>query len=211
MDLQTRWEKLWAPFTGEASIIQRTFERLCAQYSEPHRAYHTLRHIDDCLTVFDEFKHLARRPEEAEAAVWWHDLVYDTSGAVDNEGLSAMEARADMSLLGCPAAFQERVAKAIVATKHTSAVTDRDQQLVLDIDLHSLGTSPIRYKQYVTGIRREYEWVPWPTYAQKRMEILGLFLSREYLFYLPALRERYEYQARRNIRREIAFLKRNLT
>lgn len=207
MDMQKRWGHLWSSVMNDGTNIQAAFARVYSRYTEPHRAYHTLQHIQDCLFVLDEFRGLASDPRAVEAALWWHDLIYDTR-AVDNERVSAEAAKTDMDLLHCTPDFQERVVAAILATKHDSVVTDRDQQLVLDIDLHSLGASSIRYKQYVTAIRKEFEWVPWETYCRKRAEILQSLLGRKHIYYLPTLRERYERQARFNIRREIRFLRR---
>jgi predicted metal-dependent HD superfamily phosphohydrolase len=207
MDLQARWEHLWSFTTNDATSIHAAFARVCSRYTEPHRAYHTLQHIQDCLAVFDTFRELTSDPRAVEAALWWHDLIYDTSGTKDNERASAEVAQIDMGLLLCAPGFQERVVAMIIATNHDSFVTNCDQQLVLDIDLSSLGASPICYKQYVTGIRREYEKVPWEMYRHKRAEVLQSFLNREHIYYLPELRKRYEYAARRNIRREIAFLR----
>ena len=53
-----------------------TFERLWSAYAEKHRAYHTMRHIDECLSLLDEWKELARRPFEVECALWFHDAIY---------------------------------------------------------------------------------------------------------------------------------------
>jgi predicted metal-dependent HD superfamily phosphohydrolase len=202
-----RWAQLWP--LAPLAAVKATYERWLSCYSEFHRAYHTTTHIGDCLQVFDGVRHLAADPQSVEAILWWHDLVYDARGYTDNEGVSAEIAVYDMQSLGCSEEFQQRVADGIIATKHTQGVTDPDQQLVLDIDLHTLGTSLREYKQYAIAIRREYEHVPWATYAQKRIEILQSLLAREHIFYVPLLRERYERAARFNLRREIAFLQKN--
>lgn len=208
MNLQTRWEQLWFLATNDTTSIQAAFARICARYTEPHRAYHTLRHIRDCLSVLDEFRELASDPRIVEAALWWHDLIYDTK-AFDNTCASAEIARTDMRLLGCTSEFEERVTAAILATKHNSVVQDPDQQLVVDIDLHALGVSETRYAWYAAAVRKEFEWVPWRTYARKRAEFLETFLNREHIYYLPPLREAYERHARVNIHKEIRFLRMN--
>lgn len=207
MDLYDRWMQLWPGVSQE--YVRLAFYRISSKYAEPHRAYHTLQHVEACLKAFDQFKELATEPRAVEAALWWHDLIYDTH-VRDNEQRSADIAQVDMTMLGCPHAFREHVVRLILATAHGRALAERDEQLAADIDLHPLGVSPARYKQDVTAIRKEYEWVPWEEYAKKRAAILQKFLDREPLFYLPPLCEQYERQAKVNLRREIAFLQKNL-
>jgi hypothetical protein len=70
-----RWEALLRGLGGAPEI--ETFSRLQSAYSEKHRAYHTSRHIDECLALFDELKHLASHPPEVECALWFHDAIYE--------------------------------------------------------------------------------------------------------------------------------------
>jgi predicted metal-dependent HD superfamily phosphohydrolase len=210
MDMKNRWSRLWSN-TSDACAAEVAFTSLCARYSEPHRAYHTLKHIEDCLTVFDRYKHLARDPLVVEAAIWWHDFVYETKEAKNNEQQSADVAQSEMALFGCSVSLQKQVANAILATKHNGEVTDEDQNLLLDIDLHILCVSLRRYKQYTVAIRKEYEWIPWEEYAKARIQILQNFLDRDTIFYHKAFVERYEAKARFNLRQEISFLRREVT
>ncbi|MCF7815619.1 MAG: hypothetical protein K9M10_01690 [Candidatus Pacebacteria bacterium] len=209
MDLRARWKQLWTEVAAaNSSSVDLAFARILTKYNEPHRAYHTLKHIEDCLTLFDKFKHLAADTQVVEAAIWWQDLIYDTKDTQTNESRSASVAEVDMNLIGCSSAFQRHVVDSILATKHDHEVATDNQRLLLDIDLHTLGVSTQKYKQYVTAIRKEYDWVPWDEYAQGRVKVLQGFLSRENIFQHPALRKKYEGQARFNIRREIRFLQR---
>lgn len=207
MNFLERWKRLWADIVVMShDVVLASYTRWYGHYTESHRAYHSLNHIEECLKLFDEAHRLAIDPQTVEAALWWHDLIYDTSGATDNEQASADVARSDMLLLGCSEDFQNRVAAAILATKHTQIVTDPDQQLVLDIDLHTLGGSPKKYKQYCIAIRKEYSHVPWEKYVLGRTEILKKILARDKIFYHPFFQERYESLARFNIRHEVRFL-----
>lgn len=48
-------------------------------YSKPSRVYHTLPHIVHCFLEFDSVKHFLKNPEAVELAIWFHDIVYETS------------------------------------------------------------------------------------------------------------------------------------
>jgi predicted metal-dependent HD superfamily phosphohydrolase len=64
------------------------FERITKAYAETHRRYHTAAHINACLREFDSVRSLARSGPEVEAALWFHDVIYNTR-ASDNELQSA--------------------------------------------------------------------------------------------------------------------------
>ena len=67
---------------------RETYERLVAAYSEPHRHYHTMRHVAACLRELDSAADLASDAREVELALWFHDAIYSTT-AGDNEARSA--------------------------------------------------------------------------------------------------------------------------
>ena len=50
---------------------QALMEQLLAAYQEPWRKYHTLQHLKECLVHLDRYRHLAQRPGEIEAAIWF--------------------------------------------------------------------------------------------------------------------------------------------
>lgn len=49
------------------------YDTLVKRYQEPHRAYHTLKHIIDCLNEFEEVKPLLQNPNAVEMALLFHD------------------------------------------------------------------------------------------------------------------------------------------
>ena len=70
---------------------QAVWTVLADAYGESSRAYHNMHHIGDCLLRFDEHAHLADDRVAVELAIWFHDMVYDTRAA-DNEERSAVVA-----------------------------------------------------------------------------------------------------------------------
>lgn len=178
---------------------------LLSAYSAPTRFYHDATHIAACLKLLDRFRELARRPDEIELALWFHDAIYDTQRN-DNEEKSADWARSALAALGMASERIDRIAEMVVATKHHRA-DDDDTRLLLDIDLSILGTSPSVFQGYDDAIRKEYAWVPDEAYRSARARILDSFLHRETIFQTNEFRVEYEAIARDNLRRRIAELK----
>ena len=198
---QGRWLKLWERLGAEGSG-HSIFAHLSAAYGEPGRAYHTARHIGDCLLQLDSVRDTARRPDEVEAALWFHDAVYLPGGS-DNEDRSA--ALAEASLLACdvPEEVAQRIAGLILATRHLTLSDDPDTRLLCDIDLSILGREPAVFDEFEGGIREEYDWVPEPIYRTSRTEILSGFLRRRSIYQTEVFRSRFEAAARANLERLI--------
>lgn len=177
------------------------FEKLCDAYGEPGRYYHDETHINECLSHFSSCEQLAERPEEIEAAIWFHDAVYD-SRAGDNEEQSAEWAMNYLSAKGAEPSVVSRIVRMILATKsHVSETAD--EALLLDIDLGILGTSASVFEQYDKNIRKEYEWVPVDEYVEGRTKVLRTFLDRPAIYQTESFARQYEARARDNLSRKI--------
>ena len=196
-----RWTALWSRLGAQGDGLS-VFTRIAAAYGEPARAYHTAAHLQDCLTEFDATRDTALRPDEVEAALWFHDAVY-VAGHSENEERSAQLARISLTGAGAPAEAAERVGALVVATRHHIIARDPDAALVCDIDLSILGQSDAAFDRYQGQIRREYSWVPEPVYRQARSEILEGFLRRPSIYQTEYFKDRYETAARTNLARAI--------
>src|SRR5688572_7563726 len=108
---QSRWNHLCAAAGVTPSLA---FDDLLAHYSEPHRAYHNARHIDECLAELDSARSDSRNPDAVEFAIWFHDAIYDPR-AGDNEEQSARLARESLATFGARSA--EHVSDLILTTK----------------------------------------------------------------------------------------------
>lgn len=195
-----RWHQLMSQWRAPESDAE--FRKLRSAYSEPHRHYHTNRHIDDCLAQLDEVSHLAHAPEEIEAALWFHDAIYKPTSST-NELDSADWASQFLTSVGGSDQKCARVHRHIMATRHTGESLSGDMAIVVDIDVSVLGRNPDVYDQYEKAIRKEYRWVPGPIFRRKRIEVLESFLKRQVLYDTEYFRSRYEEQARSNLRRAI--------
>ena len=194
-----RWTELWRRL-GARGDGTATFNDLVAAYTDPVRAYHTAEHIRDCLAQFDLSKSAASRPDEIEAAIWFHDAVYQP-GSSENEHRSAELARDVLLHSGVPAAVTDRIAGLVLATRHESIPSEPDAALLCDIDLSILGRPPAVFDEFERRIRLEYSRVPEAVYRSARRKIMESFLRRRSIFQTALFRERYEAQARENLER----------
>jgi predicted metal-dependent HD superfamily phosphohydrolase len=200
-----RWQTLWARL-GANTPAAPVFRALIDAYSEAHRHYHTLAHLQDCLAQFDAACPLAVHPAEVEAALWFHDAIYHTRAA-DNEELSAQWAQRALRAAGVAADVTQRVADLVRVTRHDARPTGADACLLVDIDLSILGRAVAEFEAYERHIRAEYAWVPELHFRQGRARILEAFLARPSIYETAVFQAQYEAQARDNLARSLASLR----
>ncbi len=181
------------------------FDQLINAYSEKHRAYHTLEHIDACLYHLDVVAGHADIPHEIEMALWFHDAVYNPFSS-NNEADSASWAQIFLKENHVAGESIERIHTLIMVTQNHANTEDVDTGLMLDIDLSILGAPPEIYDQFEKNIRTEYKRVPWFVFKKKRKEILQSFLANERIYNHPHFSNMLETQARENLSRAIADL-----
>lgn len=206
MPTLTQWQATWSGFgvTPDAASA-RQFDELIARYSEPHRKYHTVRHLDECFEKLAELRSEASRPHEVELALWFHDAIYE-KGSSENEAKSADLAARVMEQVGVAQDAVQRVHSLIMATRHAAVPVGADQIVLVDVDLSILGAAPARFDEYERQVRDEYAWVPRFLFKRKRRTILMSFLARPAIFTSVLFKERYEAQARENLLRSIRLL-----
>ena len=182
--LRKRWLRLVTELGDEDDpLFQDWFlelDALLARYAEPHRAYHTLVHIEHCLAELDEVRKIVPGDMRAiEFAIWYHDAIYDTTSK-DNEFLSAELARTVLLKSGFQYGFADGVAVLIMDTAHEDRpdIDREDSKLLLDIDLAILGQPESRFDEYEREVRTEYHWVPEEAFRTGRSAILQKFLDR---------------------------------
>lgn len=174
------------------------FDDIVERYSEPDRAYHTLLHLSEMYSACMESPSQVERWPEVEIALWFHDAIYDTHRH-DNEERSADWARDELLAAGAASEVAARVHALVLATKHRDVPEGNDARFLVDADLSILAAPPDRFATYERQIRQEYEWVPEPEFRAAREKFLRGMLARPSIFNDPAMRERHEAHARRNI------------
>ncbi|MGH8188469.1 MAG: HD domain-containing protein, partial [Steroidobacteraceae bacterium] len=194
-DFTEHWEKV--------KLLQARIEaELKAAYSEPHRRYHTLRHVEYCLDQLEEHWSHAVHLNEVRWALLFHDAIYDTRRN-DNEARSADWASRVMTGLQRPNEEIARVRAMILATAHSVTAQTPDEALMLDIDLAILGADAATFDEYDDAIRVEYAWVPEDAYRAARAQVLQGFLARNRIFETAAYHKSHEAQARQNSARAL--------
>ena len=198
-----RWLETWRAL--EVAPLPALREELIARYSEPHRHYHTLQHLDECFTQFAELRPWAEHPGEVELALWFHDAIYDVNRD-DNEWRSAEWAHSSALAAGAGREAADRVRSLILFTRHAAEPAGIDAEVLVDTDLSILAAPQARFDEYERQIRQEYRWVPDLLFRRKRKAILEEMLARRRIFSTALFHQRHEGAARSNLARSIARL-----
>lgn len=219
-----RWAKLCQKM--DAPDAAHVFDtHIEPRYSEPHRSYHTLSHIEECIRLFDSVAVWGMFDPEAfnylksgtkrdllslEVALWFHDVVYDPTRS-DNEEKSAEYMEDLLERFDVDREILADAADLINLTKgHEGPLKGRAARYMLDIDLSILGEEPGKYWAFEHGIRQEYSSVPQEVYNPARIAILSKFkklADTDELYKVKLFRGVRNNQARQNLTHAIAYLR----
>ncbi|MFA5986649.1 MAG: hypothetical protein WC819_04865 [Parcubacteria group bacterium] len=189
---------------GTEKRCSDTYTKLVATYRTPARFYHTFYgHIAFCIAELKDVPtRLINDRETVAMAIFMHDA-FPQSG---DEKRSATFATALCREMGMPDTFGEKVANLILSTTHNTCPADNDAKVIIDIDLTIFGQSTEIFDTYEKNIRKEYSHIPADIFARERAKILRRFLHRPFIFLTEYFREKYEKQAKSNLRRSIDHL-----
>jgi predicted metal-dependent HD superfamily phosphohydrolase len=186
------------------------YEWLFQQYSEPHRYYHNLYHLEQVTALLES--QCPRVSAAAQLAGWFHDAVY-RAGAASNEEESAEQMCARFGALNVDPKVLLKAKELVLYTQHHKNTTDEDERMVHDADLGIFGLHHDAYAKYASDIRKEYASVPDDLFKQGRTEILQQFLhnaeQKGRFFYV--LDPIFERQVEANLRWEIATLNQSIS
>lgn len=206
LELFEAWRGALMDFSVKGAAVESGFAEIVERYGEDGRYYHTLEHVEEVLEWAAEMERLATDYAAVRLAAWFHDVVYDTRAA-DNEQQSAVFAGTRLAEMGVPGATVERVKGMILATAdHVNRTGDVDTDILLDADLAILGSGAARFRRYCQAIRKEYGWVPEDVYRAGRIGVLERFLARERIYRTGWMFGRLEERARSNLVGEIGRL-----
>lgn len=189
-------------------ITLQEMSMLSTLYTQPHRTYHNMTHIMECLTELENFPSSSldgftyRDIQIVEKTIWYHDAVYNPYSK-ENERQSALLLQegswyADM--------INKLVRNAIWATARHH-VTQNDlspaTKVMLDIDLSGFGKSTSECLENGENVRREYYKTNDTDFYTGRLNFLRTIRKRESLYYTDYFKEKYHMQSQKNLNLEV--------
>jgi len=203
--LKQIFTELIGKYTADPVLCNDFWVEIESAYTEPHRHYHNLTHLENLISVLKDHREVAEDYNALLFSVFYHDFIYDVTRQ-DNEEASAALAVLRMSMLGVPENTVRNCCEQILATKAHAENTDPDTNLFTDADLSVLGRDYSSYMEYTAQIRQEYIIYPDTLYNPGRIQVLEHFLAQNRIFKTEAFFLQSEEQARLNIKGEIALL-----
>jgi predicted metal-dependent HD superfamily phosphohydrolase len=180
MPIDDQKSELLARWNATMPRQQELGENLITRYSEPHRHYHTTKHLLHVLTMIDQ---LADDHDVflVQLAAWFHDAVYAIpAGQVSNEEASARLALRELSRVGLEQEDLNQIARLVRLTEtHLPGPRDPEGELLCDADLAILSSEPADYAAYVAAVREEYAQVPEEQFLAARLAVLTELFERE--------------------------------
>ena len=204
MTLQEIFGILLKKYIINDELIDTLWLEIKEKYSEKHRAYHNLNHLEEIFRYYDSCKDKLEQPDLICFSIFYHDVIYGV-WKKDNEEKSADFALLKLSNILSTSELTS-ITNQIITTK-THESLNNDTQFLLDFDLAILGQSPSIYKEYLQKIRKEYKSVPNFIYKKGRKKVLQHFIDKPFIYKTPEFIDLYELQAKQNLKQELNFLK----
>lgn len=204
--LKNYWQDLVSHYADD-SLIDSLWKDIELKYTSKNRPYHNLSHLYNMFLHLEEFKTEIEDLHSLKFAIWYHDIIYKSTKK-DNEEQSAVFAERALKSINIKDIDIEKVKKLIISTKkHELLITENnDNAYLLDLDLSILGTDWNIYMNYIQNIRKEYKIYPNILYKPGRKKVLQHFLERDSLYFTESFRNKFEQQARNNLKQEIEML-----
>lgn len=199
------FQKIVRFYDNDQTYADAKWKEVVDAYSAKGRYYHNLDHIAYMMAKALEVQHLIQEWDVFAFSIFYHDIVYDTRRK-DNEEKSATLGLLVAANTGLGIEAARKVEKQIIATKMHEWSDDPDTNYLTDIDLLVLGETSELYQNYTASIRKEYSLYLDFLYNMGRMKVLKHFLTMDRIYKTDYFYERFEAQARINLKRELSGL-----
>lgn len=191
-------------------ISLQEMAQLSTLYTQPHRKYHNINHINACLVELQNMPtDLITKKEytNIETAIWYHDAVYNPYSKTNED---------ESGKLYQPTGLVEdmyAVLHAIHATKYhlrTQQILRKTTQVMLDIDLSGFGKSLLEFATNGMNIRHEYYNTTLRDFLNGRLNFYNELCKRETLYYTDYFRDKYHKTSQENIKWEMSIIEHTL-
>jgi len=206
--VQQQWESSKAAFfhlwnrvslQPDDTHVADVWGQITRGYSEPHRFYHSQRHILFCLKQLERIEDSLADIAAVSLAIWFHDLILDPS-ANDNEEKSKQlfESLANNHL---PEQLIKKTSALILSTRHIDAPLNFDECCIQDIDLSTMGEDWDSFVRDVDDLRKEYSHLSNEHFIDVTINFYHDMLGRDKIYNSNYFNEHCEQKARENIKR----------
>ena len=147
-------------------------------YSEPHRKYHTLEHLNRMFSYAKENNIPLNKKQKM--AIWFHDICYH----IPSKQKSNEESSADLAYILTYKEFGKEGAldiKQMILDTEKHLPTIEDSKIVIDLDLIDLAYKD-RYVLNGLKLREEYKQLSDEEWKKGRIKWLKTFLGRQTIF-----------------------------
>ena len=207
--IHARLRTMREPTEREARLLDAAVVTggLGPRYSQPHREYHNLMHIEDVLLRIEELEPPAEHELALALAAWFHDAVYQP-GKDDNEDRSAYVAYDALEQVGASPELIAEVVRLVAA--HRAPRPRRRRRRRCGAVRRRPGdprrrTRPLRASTPPPS-GRSTSTCPEADFRTGRAAVLRRFLDRPTIYRTAYGREHWEDAARANIAAEIEVL-----
>jgi predicted metal-dependent HD superfamily phosphohydrolase len=152
-----------------------------------------------------KIKNMFENVFEAEAAIWFHDIIYNI-GSKTNENESAEYAERYLKEIGVEDNISiEKVKSMIINTDYSlkNKVLSNDEKLLIDLDMSILGSLRKDYNKYCENIRKEHESISEEDFYRGRLIFIENMLSKNSIFKTLFFKNKYEKMAKKNLKHEL--------
>ena len=198
--LKNIFYSLCRKFIDDESVIVESWDDLVLKYQ--NRSYHNLEHLYNLYHYLANCK--LENWESVQFAIFYHDIILDST-KMNNEIESAnyfLSSKLGKLLIG-KGLIRSDVADMIIKSKHTIKTENSDQDYFLDADLSILGQNWNIYRIYTNQIRFEYNMFDDVEFRLGRKKVLEYFLNKDRIFRTDKFFNKFEKQARTNIKKEL--------
>lgn len=197
--------------TASAAQRRAFIDRLVAAWNVEGRSFHNCRYLASVFEKLDELEGATSEPENLKLAAALRGAQEEPGWeeAEEQRGpttLPVMVSLEDLSDLGLDAEVVSRIGSLVDQLgTHAPKDTDLGARLLVDADLAAFSTSPQKYRDFLTHLRKEASHMPEHQFLALRHRIIEHILGQPRIFSTPLASE-WEDSARNNLEAELAII-----